>query len=198
MVTELLFRAGFTVLVVLVGLDRLAEVRKSNEHERVLRLRGAREHAAWQMPIMRAVHAGWLVGMIAEVWLLSRAPIAIVALPALGTFLGGRALRRAAIRALGPRWNVKILTLRGEPPVQDGIFGTLRHPNYLGVVLEIAALPLVGGAYVTSIVASAANALLLRSRIRAEEAALRDASDYSEMSRRPLLIPRADDGTHAR
>jgi methyltransferase len=46
------------------------------------------------------------------------------------------------------------------------------------VALEVAALPLVHTAWITAVVWSVANALVLRARIAGEEAALRSASDY--------------------
>jgi methyltransferase len=189
-VSDLFFRATFTLLVVLVAVQRVTELARSARNERALRARGAREHAAGQMPFMRAIHAGWLLSCVVEVWALDRTPVAAIALPALALFWVGRALRLAAMRALGERWNVKILTLPGEPSVRTGVFRHLRHPNYLGVALEIAALPLIGGAYLSSIVWSLANAVLLSRRIRAEEAALREDNDYEVMANRPLVFPR--------
>jgi alkylresorcinol/alkylpyrone synthase len=50
--------------------------------------------------------------------------------------------------------------------------GMKRHPNYLGVELEILAAPLVHSAWLTSAAFGAANLLLLRERIRREEGAL--------------------------
>jgi methyltransferase len=64
------------------------------------------------------------------------------------------------------------MTVPGEARVQHGIYRYLRHPNYLGVQLEILAAPLMYSAYLTSIVFGIANALLLRDRIRREERAL--------------------------
>lgn len=186
------WRWAFTALVVLVALQRCAELVKSARNERVLRARGAREHAPAQMPVMRAVHAGWLVAMLVEVWALERSPSPWIALSALAVFAAGQALRVLAMRALGERWNVKILTLPGAPPVSGGVFGHVRHPNYLGVVLEIAALPLVGGAVLTAIGASIANAVLLFFRIRAEEAALRAEGGYDRLDARPMFVPSAE------
>jgi methyltransferase len=68
----------------------------------------------------------------------------------------------------------------GLPPVTTGIYRFARHPNYVGVALEIVGLPLVHTAYVTAIVFSIANALLLRLRIREEEAALAAQGGYRE------------------
>jgi methyltransferase len=48
----------------------------------------------------------------------------------------------------------------------------VRHPDYIAVVAEVAALPLVHSAWLTAIVFTLANALVLNERIRLENAAL--------------------------
>lgn len=170
-------RLAFTVLVLAVAVQRLWEVRRSSQHEAQIIAAGGREHAAGQMVWMRAIHTSWLVGMVGEAWLVRRTPpLWLVAIAGVA-FLLGQGLRLSAMRALGPRWTVKVMTLP-EPAVSSGVFRWLRHPNYAGVCLELAALPLLGGAYVTAAAASFANALLLRRRIAAEEAALRADSSY--------------------
>lgn len=169
---------GFTALVVAVAAQRLLELRRSARNERYLRAHGAIEHAPEQMVWMRALHAAWLVGMLLEAWSARRAPPMAVVVVAVVAFTIGQALRVAAMSALGRRWSVKIFTLCDAPPVTNGIFRVMRHPNYLGVILEIASLPLLGGAYATAIVASALNGALLYARIRAEERALASASSY--------------------
>jgi methyltransferase len=59
------------------------------------------------------------------------------------------------------------------PLVTDGPYRWLRHPNYLAVTVEVAALPLVHTAWVTAVVFSIANAILLLGwRIPVEERAL--------------------------
>jgi methyltransferase len=165
-------RLAFTLLVLAVAAQRLWEVRRSGRHERQILARGGREHAPEQMRWMRAVHALWLAGALAECWLAQRTPPAWLLLPAAAAFLEGQALRLLAMRELGPRWTVKVMTLPDAPLVATGIFRRLRHPNYVGVCLELAALPLLGGAYATAIAATVANGILLRFRIAAEDAAL--------------------------
>jgi methyltransferase len=59
--------------------------------------------------------------------------------------------------------------LPGQPPVRHGIYRYLRHPNYLGVVLELLAVPLLHGAFLTALAFSVLNALLLYARIRTED-----------------------------
>jgi len=187
----MLTRSLFTGLVLLVIAQRLWEVRLSRAHERKLRARGAVEHAAGQMPWMIALHACWLACTVLEVWLLAPAFSWTLALPALALFGLGQALRLLAMRTLGERWTVRVITLQsGEPAVARGIYRHLRHPNYAGVMLEIAALPLVHGAVWSALSFSLLNALLLRARVRAEERALAETGPYAEQFReRPRFVP---------
>jgi len=184
-------RTGWTAaaLAAAVGVQRLWELRKSAHHERAIREKGGREHAPEQMRWMRLLHGAWIVAAPIEVFLLRRRASPGVAAAALGCFAVGQGLRFAAMRALGERWTVRVMTLPGAPAVDTGIFRYLRHPNYLGVVLEMAALPMVHGAFVTAVVASLANAALLRARIAAEEEALRTDSGYDALERTPRFIP---------
>ena len=172
-------RVAFTALVAgVVGL-RLAELRLSSRNQRAMEARGGTEHAARQMPWMRALHTAWFVAMLAEVW--GRRPQPRPSWTALGVAgLGaGMALRRASQRALGDRWTATVTTVPGEARVRTGPYRWMRHPNYLGVVLEIAAVPLIHGATWTAGAFSVLNGAMLTARIRAEERSL----DRSEAMR---------------
>jgi methyltransferase len=171
---------GFAGLVALVALQRLIELRVSRRHEAGLRARGARETAPRQLVWMKLVHGGWIVGMCLEVFALERPLYPALAIAALAVFALGQWLRLAAMRALGDRWTVRILTVPDEQVVTSGVFRLVRHPNYLGVALEIAALPLIHTAWITALVFTVLNALVLWRRIRAEEHALTRDSDYAE------------------
>jgi methyltransferase len=182
---------AFVVLVLAVAIQRMLEVRVSRLNEAELKARGGIEDAREQMPVMVAVHTAWLVVTLLEVLLLDRPVHRGLMLIALLAFCAGQVLRLSAIQALGGRWTVKVITLPGEPPVTRGIFRYLRHPNYLGVILEIAALPLVHSAYLSAILFSVLNGLLLRQRIRAEERALGASSDYGARFRdHGRLVPK--------
>jgi methyltransferase len=173
--TELLgrdTRVLYTVLVVLVALQRLAELALSRRHERRLRSRGAVEVGAGHYPWMVALHAAFLASCLAEVWLLARPFVPALAAIALAVLVAATALRIWTLRTLGGRWTTRVLVLPGAALVTGGPYRHLRHPNYLAVVLEVAALPLVHTAWATALAFSAANALLLRVRIRVEERAL--------------------------
>ena len=60
------------------------------------------------------------------------------------------------------------------PLIKHGIYRFMRHPNYWGVILEIACVPLIHAAYGTALVWSLANFVMLRYRIRLEEHALKE------------------------
>jgi len=168
----------FTIVVVAVALQRLIELQKSETNRHLLLAQGAREHAAAQMPWMAALHASWLIAMVLEVWILRRPFNATLAAVAFVFFLAGQVLRLLAMRDLGERWSARVLTLPGAPPVTRGIYRYLRHPNYIGVVIEIAAMPLLHSAYGTALIFSLLNGLLLHLRIRAEESALKADNNY--------------------
>lgn len=182
MVTE----TALVGLVLVVAVQRLTELRHSRRNEARLYARGGREHAPRQMRWMKWVHVAWLASIPLEVFYLHRPFIWPLALGAMLLFLIGQGLRYAAMRGLGEHWSVRIITVPGAPVMTGGIYRWFRHPNYLGVVLEIAALPLIHGAWLSSLVFSALNGLVLVRRIEAEENALAADTEYSvAFQRRP-------------
>ena len=181
----------FFLFVLLLGIQRLAELRLSRRNERRILEQGGREHAPGQFKVMRLLHIAWFLAMLAEVFILRRPFNPTLALGAGLVFLIGQILRYAAIRTLGERWTVRVMTLPGTRPVNQGIYRYIRHPNYLGVILEIGSAPLLHGAYLTSLSFTIANALLLAWRIHTEEAALEEQNQYErEFEGRPRFLPR--------
>jgi len=181
----------FSVLVLLVATQRVWELGRSRRNESLMRAMGGREHARGQMTWMTALHTMWLFAMPMEVVLLRRTFDLETALIAFVAFVCGQGLRLAAMSALGDRWCVRVITVPRASSVDGGIFRFVRHPNYLGVVLEIAALPMVHGAWIAAIVFTVANGVLLAFRIRAEESALRLDNAYDrDLGNRPRMIPR--------
>ncbi|HTQ78671.1 MAG TPA: isoprenylcysteine carboxyl methyltransferase family protein [Thermoanaerobaculia bacterium] len=183
-------RALYTLFVLLVAGARLGELRIARRHQEQLLARGAVEIGAGHYPWMVLLHGAWLAGCLLEVWLLGRPFLPVLGCIALAVFLGAMALRYWVIRTLGERWTTRILVLPGAPPVEAGPYRFTRHPNYLAVILEIAALPLVHTAWLTAFVMSFANAVVLRERIRTEERALAERSTYGEVfADRPRFLP---------
>jgi methyltransferase len=179
------------LLLILLGVQRLMELRLSARNERRILELGGHEHAAGQFHVMRSLHIAWFVAILAEVFGLRRPFIPSLALVASMVFLAGQALRYAAIYTLRERWTVRVMTLPGAKPVNQGIYRFIRHPNYLGVILEIGAVPLLHDAYLTAIIFSIANALLLTWRIQTEETALKEQNNYEQVfAGRPRFLPK--------
>ncbi len=154
-------------VVALVAAQRLAELAWSRRNERHLRALGAVEHGNGHYPVIVLLHAAWLVALLLAV--PRQGP---VHWPLLAAFLALQPLRLWTIAALGDFWTTRVLTLPAAPLVRRGPYRWLRHPNYLIVAAEIALLPLAFGAWRLALAFSLANALVLRHRIRVEEAAL--------------------------
>jgi methyltransferase len=125
---------------------------------------------------MKLVHFTWFIAMACEVIFLKRLFIPRLSGIALLFTALGQGLRYSAIRSLDRRWSVRIITLPGSKPVTTGIYKYIRHPNYLGVTLEIFGVPLLHSAYITSLIWSFANLVILRIRIPREERALDEAA----------------------
>ncbi len=141
-------------------------------------------------PVMVALHVAWFGGCVAEVVLREPLFRAWLVLPMLAAWLAALVLRVWVIASLGPLWNVRLVERRRQPVVTGGPYRFIRHPNYVAVIVEIAAVPLLVGAYWTAVVASAANGLVLWRRIAAEEAYLFRFPAYREaFGTKKRLIP---------
>ena len=162
---------AYAILGVVAG-QRMGELAVAHRNTRALKQRGATEVGAAHYPFIVALHAAWLLALVA--WVTLHAWRINVGL--LLVFAALQAARFWILWTLGPYWTTRIISLPGAPLIRSGPYRYLRHPNYLVVVLEIAVLPLAFGAWVLAAVFSALNAAVLYVRIRAEEAALASRS----------------------
>ena len=163
---------AFTVLVVLVGLERLAELVVSKRNAAWSFERGGTESGRGHYPFMVVLHSGFLVAMLVEAWVRRPDVAPGLAWSMLALVVASQALRWWCIVTLGPHWNTRVIIVPGLAPVRSGPYRLIPHPNYVAVVVEGAALPLVHASWLTALVFTLANAALLRVRIRVENEAL--------------------------
>ncbi len=183
------------VVVAAVTLERLAELRLSRRNAAWAAAQGGVEVGQDAYRIMTVFHVAFLMACIAEPLLLHRVSTPALAAACLVILIGAQALRWWAIITLGPRWNTRIIVIPDAAPVTGGPYRWLRHPNYLAVIAEMVALPLLGGAWVTALVATIANALIMRIRISTEERAL-GAQWARAFAHTPRFVPGGSrDGT---
>lgn len=162
----------YAVLVGLVALERVAELVVSTRNARWAFARGGVESGRGHFPAMVALHTGFLIACLAEVVAGRRDFVPALGWPMLGLAIGSQALRWWCIKTLGPQWNTRVIVVPGLRRVTAGPYRFMAHPNYVAVVVEGIALPLVHSAWWTAIGFTALNALVLRARLRAENAAL--------------------------
>ena len=180
----------YMVLLGWVGLTRLVELGISRRHRQDLARRqvGQRPdpHYCW----MVALHVGVLVAAAIEVVWLQRPFLAALAVPAAALFVLATALRWWAIASLGAHWNVHVMDSTSLGVVTTGPFRWVRHPNYLGVFIEMAALPLIHTAWIMMLLAVAGNLWVLRSRLRVEEPMLEAHPQYrAAMAGKARFLP---------
>ncbi|MFD8479911.1 isoprenylcysteine carboxyl methyltransferase family protein [Kitasatospora sp. NPDC059673] len=163
---------AWTVLVALVAVERLAELQVARRNATWSLARGGVEYGRRHYPPMVALHTGLLAGCLLETWWAGRPFLPLLGWPMAALALAAQGLRWWCIATLGPRWNTRVIVVPGLPLVTGGPYRWLRHPNYLAVVVEGFALPLVHTAWVTALAFTVLNSLLLATRLRCEDAAL--------------------------
>ncbi|MET7853406.1 isoprenylcysteine carboxylmethyltransferase family protein [Streptomyces avermitilis] len=165
----------YALLVFAVAAERVAELIVARRNATWTLSRAGVEHGRGHYPVMVALHTGLLACCLFEPLLAERPFLPALGWPMLALALLAQALRWWCISTLGPYWNTRVIVVPGARLVGAGPYRFLRHPNYLAVVVEVAALPLVHSSWLTATVFTVANAVLLAARVRCENAALTQA-----------------------
>lgn len=153
----------------------LLETWKSARQARALRAAGAVEAPDDAYRAMAVVYPGMFLAMTAEGVLLTPPACTTLVATGIGVFLAGKLLKWWAILSLGRFWSFRVLVVPGAPLVATGPYRWLRHPNYVGLLGEIAGVALMMRAPITGVLSAMAFGTLLIRRIRVEERMLRQA-----------------------
>src|SRR5262249_11800907 len=157
-------------------------------NRRLARARGGVESGQGHYPAMAVFHAAFLLACAVEVIALQRPFPGTLGWVALAVAVAAPAPRDWALAPPRCGWNTRLGVVPGAPPIPGGPSRFVRHPNYLAVIAEMVALPLVHGAWLTALVFSLGNVWLLRVRIRAEERALGKPWEHA-FAGRPRFVP---------
>lgn len=164
---------AYVVLILATGVERIVELVISTRNARAALAQGGTEFGQRHFPWMVALHTGLLLACLAEVWLGDRPFVAWLGWPMLVLVVLSQALRYWCISSLGQQWNTRVIVVPGLNLVKRGPYRWMPHPNYVAVVIEGFALPLVHTAWITAIAFTILNAvLLLGFRIPVENRAL--------------------------
>jgi methyltransferase len=162
----------YLILLAMLVVERIFELNLARRNARRAFDRGAVETGQAHYRVMVAFHALFIGSCAVEAIFFPHTLPSVVAWIALSAEVCAQALRYWAVSTLGDRWNTRIVVTPERAPVTTGPYRFMRHPNYLAVVIEIAAVPMIGGAIFTAVVFSLGNALILAVRIPAEERAM--------------------------
>lgn len=164
---------AYLLLVLATGVERIVELVISTRNARAAFAAGGVEYGRGHFPWMVALHSGLLLACLAEAWLLDRPFVPWLGWPMLALVILSQALRYWCISTLGRQWNTRVIVVPGAGRVAGGPYRLLNHPNYVAVVIEGFALPLVHSAWATAIAFTVLNAVLLAGfRIPTEQRAL--------------------------
>jgi methyltransferase len=153
----------------------LLEARRASVNERVQRARGGIEPAGDVYRVMRLAYPGAFLAMFVEGALRGAPPIDAV-LGGAALFAAAKGLKWWAVASLGRFWTFRVIVVPNARLVAAGPYRWMRHPNYVGVMGELAGVALMTGAPVSGVTAFALFGALVIRRISVEERALLDAA----------------------
>lgn len=179
---------AYLAILAFVAAERMAELFISRRHAARAFAHGGLESGQAHYRAMVALHAAFLAACAVESLIITRPIAAALSIGALIVAAGAQMLRYWAVWTLGERWNTRVIVIPGAPLVIGGPYRFMRHPNYLAVVLEVAALPLIRANWYTAIAFSIANAIVLAVRIPAEERAMGVGYREAFASRRRFIL----------
>jgi methyltransferase len=163
---------SWAIVAALVYLPMLVEARRASRNERVQRARGGIEPPGDVYQLMRVVYPGVFLIMLVEGSIRGGPSPSLLAAGAI-VFAAAKALKWWAILSLGPFWTFRVIVVPGAARVARGPYRWIRHPNYVGVVAELAGAAAMAGAPIAGAVGVAVFAALLVKRIAVENLALR-------------------------
>ena len=161
-------------IAALVFVPMLVELARARRNERKQRARGGFEPQDDVYPLMRIAYPAAFVAMLAERAMRGLTSTgATTVLAGLFVFAAAKAIKWSAILALGPCWTFRVIVVADDGLVVRGPYRYLRHPNYVGVIGELAGAALMTRALATGPIAVIVFAVLLQKRIAVEERTLR-------------------------
>ncbi len=157
---------AFTIFVGFLIALRFGELYHSKHNERWLRANGAIEYGHRHYSYIVLLHTAFIASLIVEYCFRRNTDSFSPKFLFLYVLL--LFIKIWIISSLGKYWNTKILRIPNSPAVHTGLYRVVKHPNYIIVIGEIAVIPMIFHLYITAIVFSVLNAIMLSVRIKEE------------------------------
>jgi len=162
----------YFVFLMIVSATRLMEMQISKRNAAWAFENGGLEVGKTHFKFMVVLHTAFICSCGIEVLFTHRPFIPALGYPMLALAIGAQIIRFYTISVLGKFWNARVIFVPDRPVITRGLYRYIRHPNYLAVIVEIFALPMIHTAWITAISFSILNVWMLTVRIRSEELAL--------------------------
>ena len=153
----------------------LIETVRASANERAQRARGGIEPSGDVYTVMRVVYPGAFLAMFAE-GALRGTPSSTAVLAGAGLLIAAKLLKWWAILSLGRFWTFRVIVIPGARHVTRGPYRWLRHPNYAGVMGELAGVALMTGALLSGVAGIVTFGWLVIRRMSLEDRALQEAA----------------------
>ena len=168
------------IILGILMVQRVSELLIARRNEIHMKANGAMEFDKIGYRVIVLMHIGFFISLVLE-YILLYGKLNKFWIPLLILFILAQFLRYWAIGTLGRYWNTKILVIPQTMPINRGPYKYVKHPNYIVVITEIAVIPLIFSCYLTAVVFSILNILVLRRRVKIEEKALSGAITYPQL-----------------
>lgn len=183
---------SFLMLSIFLVIQRLSELVIANRNEAWMKAKGAYEVGEDHYKYLVILHVLFFLSFFSEVYLTNIQSSSLFTMIFI-FFVLTQLLRVWVILSLGRYWNTKVLILPNETIIKKGPYKFMRHPNYVVVALELVLIPLLFNAYITALVFTLLNILILSIRIPIEEKALQEGTNYHDLfSNTKRFIPKLE------
>ncbi|MGG2028136.1 isoprenylcysteine carboxylmethyltransferase family protein [Gottfriedia sp. S16(2024)] len=159
------------IIFLFIIIQRVIELSIAKKNEKKLKMRGALEFGQEHYKFFIILHSMFFISILIENYFIQYIEIGFLTF-LLIVFVILQLARVWVISTLGERWNTKIIILPNEKLVKRGLYKYIKHPNYIIVTIELLVIPIMFHAYITTVIFSVCNLILLKVRIREENKAL--------------------------
>lgn len=171
----------YQIIVGFCALQRIGELFLAKRNEKWITSQGGKVLKETNYLFMVIMHTAWILALIyfaffTEITFASPLKFWF----GIVLFIIGQTFRIIAISTLGKRWSTRVAVLPEAPVVNHGLFNYIRHPNYVGVVIELFALPMAADLWSIAIFFTVANGIILYFRINFEERMLSEYNNYRD------------------
>ncbi len=160
----------FLLFILFVCLLRLGELLLSGRNAKWLLEHGAVEYGSKHYPFIVGLHVLFFLSLILEYSTQQPHSFSLILFIFFCLLL---MFKIWIITSLGKFWNTRIYRISSLDLIRTGPYKYFKHPNYAVVIGEIAVIPMIFHLYVTAIVFTLLNLVVLFVRIKEENSVLR-------------------------